>query len=98
MTRCPIDVDMKFGWQRIVEGPEIMYLVKRPSYEIFLAVSERSATHPPEERPLLHVHLKDQGRMPSLILEIGQMEDFFEGLSRLLEYVHVEETRRQGQL
>jgi hypothetical protein len=36
--------------------------------------------------------------MPDLVLVIGQMEDFFAGLSRLMEYVRAEEARRQAQL
>jgi hypothetical protein len=36
--------------------------------------------------------------MPSLVLEVGQMEDFFEGLRRLMEYSRAEEGKRQGQL
>jgi hypothetical protein len=96
MTLFPENVDTKFDRQCILENCEIMYLVRRPSYEIFLAVSKRPATHPREEWPLLHVRFKDQCRMPGLVLEIGQMEDFFEGLSRLMEYLHAEEARRQG--
>ena len=98
MTISPENLDTELDRQRILESYEIMYLVRRPSYEIFLAVSKGPATHPPEERPLLHVRFKDQCRMPGVVLEIGQMEDFFEGLSRLMEYRRVEEARRQGQL
>jgi hypothetical protein len=36
--------------------------------------------------------------MPGLVLEVGQMEDFFEGLSRLMGYLRAEEGRWQGQL
>ena len=64
-------------------------------YEIFLAVSKRQATYPCEERLLLHVRFRDQCRTPGLVFEIGQMEDFFEGLSGLMEYLHAEEARRQ---
>jgi hypothetical protein len=35
--------------------------------------------------------------MPGLVFEIGQMEDFFEGLSRLMEYIRAEEAMRRGQ-
>jgi hypothetical protein len=36
--------------------------------------------------------------MPGLVLKIEEMEDFFDGLSRLMEYVRAEEARRQEQL
>jgi hypothetical protein len=94
VTLFPENVDTKFDRQCILGSYEIMYLVKRPSYEIFLAVSKRPATYPREERLLLHVRFKDQCRTPGWVLEIGQMEDFFEGLSGLMEYLRAEEARR----
>jgi hypothetical protein len=81
-----------------METYEIRYLVKRSLYEFCFAVPNSQAAHLSEERPLLQVRFKDQCQMPGLVLEIDDMEDFFEGLSRLMEYVHIEEVRRQGQL
>jgi hypothetical protein len=82
----------------IMETYEIMYLVKRPSYEFCFAVPKRQETHPSEQRPLLRVRFKESSQIPGLVLEINEMEDFFEGLSRLMEYVRLEEMRRQEQL
>jgi hypothetical protein len=45
-----------------------------------------------------HVRIKIQRQAPGLVLEIGQIEDFFEGLGRLMEYVRAKEAKRQGQL
>jgi hypothetical protein len=81
-----------------METYEIMYLVKRSSYEFCFAVPKRQETHLSEERPLLQVRFKEPSQIPGLVLEINEMEDFFEGLSRLMEYVRLEEVRRQEQL
>jgi len=98
MTLSPEHADTEFDWDRLKDTHEIMYAVKRAAYEFCLAVPKRRATHLREERPLVHVRFKDQGQMPGLVLEIGQMEDFFEGLCRLMEYVRAEEAKRQGQV
>jgi hypothetical protein len=92
------NVDTKYDWGRIRETHEMIYLVKQSSYEFCLAVPRRQVTHLSEGRPLLQVRFKEQCQMPGLVLKIEEMEDFFDGLSRLMEYVRDEETRRQEQL
>jgi hypothetical protein len=98
MRSSPENVDTEYDWGRIMETHEIMYLVKRSSYEFCLAVPRRQVTHLSEGRPLLQVRFKEQCQMPGLVLKIEEMEDFFDGLSRAMEYVRDEETRRQEQL
>lgn len=98
MTLSPENVDAEFDWDHLRETHEIMYVVKRPAYEFCFAVPRKQTNRMGEERPLLYVRFKDQGQMPGLVLEVGQMEDFFEGLSRLMEYVRAEGAKRQPQL
>jgi hypothetical protein len=50
------------------------------------------------EGKTLHVRFKDQCQARGLVLEIGQIKDFFEELGRLMEYVRAEEAKRQAQL
>jgi hypothetical protein len=92
------NVDTEYDWGHIMETHEIMYLVKRLSYEFCFAVPRKQVTHLSEERPLLQVRFKEQCQMPGLVLKIEEIEDFFDGLSRLMEYVLAEEARRQEQL
>ena len=98
MALAPENLDTESDQQRIMENYEIMYLARRSSYEFCLAIPRGRGVHSGEERPLLHVRFKDQCQMPRLVLEVGQMKDFFEGLSRLMEYVRAEEARRREQL
>jgi hypothetical protein len=98
MTLSSENIATEFDSQYSMETYEIMYLVKRPSYEFSLAVPKKHGTHLGEERPLLHLLFKDQLQMPGMTLEISQMKDFFEGLSRLMEYIRTEEARRKEEL
>ena len=95
MALSPENVDTEFDRHPIMETHDIMYLARRPSYEFCLAIPRERATHSGEERPLQHVRFKDQCQMPGLVLEVDKMEDFFEGLSGLMEYVRAEEAKRQ---
>ena len=97
MTPSPENVDAECDWDHLGGTHEIMYVVKRPAYEFCFAVPRKRIHCLREERPLLQLRFKDQSQMPGLILEVDQMEDFFEGLSRLMEYVRAEESKRQAQ-
>jgi hypothetical protein len=92
------NVGTEYDWGHIMESHENVYIVKRPSYEFCFAMPRRQAAQLSMERPLLQVYFKGQCQIFELILEIDGVEDFFDGLSRLMEYVHAEEARRQEQL
>src|SRR5882724_4290223 len=89
------NVDTEYDWGHIMETHEIMCLVKRSLYEFCFAVPTRQVAQLSAERPLLQVRFKGQCQISDLIFEIDEVEDFFDGLSRLMEYVHAEEARRQ---
>lgn len=76
MRSSPENVDMEYDWGRIMETHEIMYLVKRSSYEFCLAVPRRQVTHLSEGRPLLQVHFEEHCQTSGLVLKIEEMEDF----------------------
>jgi hypothetical protein len=38
MTLSPEHADAEFDWEGLKEPHEIMYIVKRPAYELYLAV------------------------------------------------------------
>jgi hypothetical protein len=98
MRSFPENIATEYAWGHIMETHEIMCLVKRSLYEFCFAVPTRQVGHLSEERPLLRVRFKEQCQMPGLVLKIEEVEDFFDGLSCLMEYVRDEETRRQEQL
>jgi hypothetical protein len=98
MKLYPENLGTDFDWEHITTTHEIMYLVKRASYEFLFAVPKKGASIPREERPLFQVRFRDQCQLPGFVLDIEEMEDFYEGLSRLMEYVQAEQTKRQENL
>jgi hypothetical protein len=91
-------VNTEINRERLIEIHEIMYLVKRPLYDLCLTVPRMGATEQDNGRPLLQVRFKEQCLIPDLILEIGELNDFFEGLCQLMQYVRAEKVRRREQL
>jgi hypothetical protein len=98
MTPSLERVDTEIDREHLLDSHEIMYLVKRPMYEFYLTVPRGGANGEGNGRPSLQVRFKDQSQVPGLVLEIDEMEDFYEGLSRLMEYVCAEKAKRQEQL
>ena len=98
MTLDSENVRADFDWDHILETHEIMYLVKRPSYEFLFAVPKRGTCYLGEERPLFQVRLKAQGQLLGFVLDSEEMEDFYESLSRLMEYVQEERDKRRETL
>jgi hypothetical protein len=98
MTLHPENMSTGFDWDHILESYEIMYLVKRSSYEFLFAVPKRGISYLGEERSLFQVRFKEQSQILGFVLDIDEMEDFYEGLSRLMEYVQVEQSKRQENL
>jgi hypothetical protein len=92
MNLYPEHVGIDFDWDHITETHEIMYLVKRASYEFIFAVPKKRRSFQGEERPFFQVRFKDQCQLPGFILDIEEMEDFYEGLVRLMEYVQARES------
>jgi hypothetical protein len=98
MALSPETVNSEIDRERRIDIHEIMYLVKRPLYDFCLTVPRMGATGQGNGRPLLQVRFKDQCLKPDFVLEIDEMEDFFEDLCQLMEYVRAEKVRRQEQL
>jgi hypothetical protein len=84
-------VDAAFDWDRISETHEIVYLVKRSTYELLFAIPRRRACYLGEDRPLFQVRFKYPYQIPGLIFGIEEVEDFYDGLSQLMEYVQMEQ-------
>jgi hypothetical protein len=94
MTPCPEPTDIPCDWEHPVQTHEILYLVKRRRYEVALAVPRRHIIEWHEGQAFVHVRLEDQDGMHSFVLTFEEMEDFYESLSRCLEYVRAEQQKR----
>jgi hypothetical protein len=71
--------------------------VKGSTYEFLFAVPRKRACYLGEDRPLFQVRLKYRCQIPGLTFDIEDVEDFYDGLSRLMEYVQMEQDRHPEQ-
>ncbi len=78
------------------ETHHVVYLVKRPSYEFVFAVPKTPPTFLSGERAFFQVCFKNTQQTRGFTLDPEELEDFYAGLSCLLEYVRTERERRRG--
>jgi hypothetical protein len=96
MTLSPYKTETEFSEEAIPATHEIVYLVKRPLYAFCLAIPKSRAIFESNGGPLFQVRFTGQSQLHALVLKMGETEDFFDGLSRLMDYVHAEVAKRQG--
>jgi hypothetical protein len=96
MTLFPNKTETAFSGEGISATHEIVYLVKRPLYEFCFAIPKSQAIFESNGGPLLQVRFSGQSQLHALILKMGEMEDFFDGLCRLMDYIHAEVAKRKG--
>jgi hypothetical protein len=72
---------------------DVVYLVKRPAYEFVFAVPKTPAALLRGRHAFFQVRFRNELEEQGFVLDLEALEDFYEGLSRLMEYVNIERRR-----
>jgi hypothetical protein len=94
MPGSPKRIDANAAWKSQQMLYQVMYMAKRPSYEFVLAIPEDHLRFLSADRALVQMRFKDQPQAQDFVLNLEELEDFYQGLSQLLEYVKAERERR----
>jgi hypothetical protein len=94
MPGSPKRMEAESAWKSHRATYQVMYLAKRPSYEFMFAIPEDHRLFLSADRPLFQVRFKDQHQAHDVVLNLDELEDFYEGLSQLVEYIKIERERR----
>jgi hypothetical protein len=78
---------MSLPSERIDPAQDIIYLAKHPSYEFALTRSMPSYPDPNPEAPLVRLRFMSQPSRQDLELTVTALEQFYDALGRLLDYV-----------
>ena len=97
MTRSPEPIDGDSDEDPHANAYQVVYLVKRPTYEFILAIPETQTPSHSERPAVFQVHFRNQPQGQGFMLDLQGLEDFYESLSRLMEYVRIEQQKQQGQ-
>jgi hypothetical protein len=94
MPGSPKRMEVDSTWKSDRARYQVMYLVKRPSYEFIFAIPEDHRLFLSADRPLFQVRFKDRRQAHDVVLNLDELEDFYEGLGQLVEYIKTERERR----
>jgi hypothetical protein len=90
MARSPEHLDTDFDREREGKRYQVVYLVKRSSYEFVFSVPTTPDAHLGGEHGLFQAQLRVRHQGQAFVLDLRALEDFYESLSRLMEYINIE--------
>jgi hypothetical protein len=93
MTLTPKHLDPDFNREHDADKFQVVYLVKRPGYELVFAIPTRHAAFLSDAQAFLQVRFRGWHQDQALVLTREVLEDFHESLSRLMEYFHIEQQK-----
>jgi hypothetical protein len=98
MPSSPKRMEPDPAWKSDRATYQIMYLAKRPSYEFIFAIPENHPLFLSAEQALFQLRFKDQRQAHEIVLTLAELEDFYDKLSQLVEYIRAERERRSRHL
>jgi hypothetical protein len=94
MIRSPEHLDTDFDRERDANVYQMVYLTRRPGYEFAFLVPTTHAAYLSGAQALPQVRFRKLSQGREFVLDLKALEDFYESLSRLMEYVSIE--RQKG--
>ena len=96
MTPSPEHLDTDFDWECDANMYQIVYLIKRPGYEFVLLVPTAHTTDLSDASGIFQLRFWKPHQEWEVVLDLNALEDFYESLSRLMEYVSIERQKSSG--
>jgi hypothetical protein len=96
MTPTPEHRDPDFHREHDPSRFQVVYLVKRPSYEFVYYSPTAPAAYLSGEQAFVQMRFQDRHRGQAHVLELEVLEDLYESLSRLMEYLNIERQKSAG--
>jgi hypothetical protein len=90
MTQRAEHLDTDFDRERDANRYEIVYVIKRPGYELVFSVPTTHTADISAPPPLFHLRFRAPHQERGVVLDLKALEDFYESLSRLMEYINIE--------
>jgi hypothetical protein len=90
MTQSTGHLDTDFDRERNANMYEIVYVIKRPGYEFVFSVPTAHSADGSDASALFQLRFRKPHQECEVVLDLKALEDFYESLSGLMEYVSTE--------
>jgi hypothetical protein len=90
MTQSPEHFDTDFDREREANLYEIVYWIKRPEYEFAFSIPTAHPVNLGDASALFQLRFRKPHQERKVVFDLKVLEDFYESLSRLIEYINIE--------
>jgi hypothetical protein len=90
MTRSSEHHDADFDRERDATTHQVVYLVRRPDYELVFSIPTTRVAYLSGEQARFLGRFRGRHQEQEFVLSLEELEDFYESLSRLMEYIRSE--------
>jgi hypothetical protein len=90
MTQCTEHPNTDFDRERDANMYEIVYSIKQPGYEFVFSVPTVHTADVSDASSLFQLRFRKPHQEREVVLDLKALEDFYESLSRLMEYISIE--------
>jgi hypothetical protein len=98
MNQPPEPLDSDVSREHGLHPYHVVYLVKRPAYEFIFAVPETPPPFSGGREAFFQLRFRAQLNRLGIVLKLDELQDFYDSLSCLMEYIQHERRRDQSQL
>jgi hypothetical protein len=93
MAQSSEHLDTDSNRERDANTYQVVYLIRRSGYEFVLSVPTVRAAYLSGAQARFQVRFRDPHQRQECVLDRKALEDFYESLCRLMEYVSIERQR-----
>jgi hypothetical protein len=96
MNRSSDPLDTDDSQEQELQPYHVVYLVKRPAYEFIFAIPKTPPPFSGGKKPFFQVYFHPHRNYQGVVLQLDELQDFYDSLSHLMEYLQIERQRCQG--
>lgn len=97
MHSPPDSFDIDVDRERDLQPYHVVYLVKRPAYQFIFAIPKTPPPFSGGSEAFCQIQFHPQRNPQKVILKMDELQNFYDSLGRLMDYVQIERQRRQHQ-
>ena len=95
MNRSSEPLDTDESREQKLQPYHVVYLVQHPSYEFIFAVPRSPSPLSDGNEPFFQVYFHPHRNRQEVTLDLDELQEFYDSLSHLMEYLQIERRKRQ---
>ena len=90
MSQVPQALETHMAREHDALAGDVVYFVRRPQYEFALTMAKTDSDGPERGQPVFRIRFRESSACQESILGFADLQDFYESLCQMMEYVYIE--------